>query len=351
MDSRLQRHFTELAGNAPARTHGRRNEPDEFFHKWIALRWLCHELYDRDLSFPWRDIDDEHHVAPETSATLVPVTGAHRPGDHADLLRRLTIYSELVVVVVPGHVSGTNTSYSLPGKIMTDDAERAAAEEIFALNRRHADLVETRRCVFLPSTLALHWGSVSEDISYGYTAPLLSTGDAGAYCPVNGNRSVFGDPATFLMCKQVVLPYFPDADLLTLARLQDEETDAFTRFMCFLKSRVAALGQTDSERAGRDLLDEIDHGVAGLSLEAEKLARSRVLRGAQVATFAVSLGALLFPATPVVTTVAGVLGSVSALDMLREWQARKNAETELRRSDFYIPLLLRRMADERRGHR
>jgi hypothetical protein len=139
--------------------------------------------------------------------------------------------------------------------------------------------------------------------------------------------------------KHVLLPYFPGADIVRVAKLRDEETDSFIRFSYYLKRRISEIANATSLERIDSMMEEIEHETAGLRIEARKLRNSRLLQGAEVASFTVSLGALI-SGSGTVMGVAGIIGSVTALDFLREWTSRKKAVLDLKKSDFYIPYLL-----------
>jgi hypothetical protein len=178
--------------------------------------------------------------------------------------------------------------------------------------------------------------------------PLVYREQDSPYLPINPARGIFRDPKDFFLYKHVLLPYFPDVDLMTLARLHDDETEPFVRFTHFLKRRVGALSEASSTSGVQSIVDEIEYEVAALTIEAKKLSANRILDGVHMSSFAISLGAMLSPVSPgVAGAIAGVVGSVTVLDLAKEWRARKEKELDLKKSDFYVPYLLMRRGGQK----
>lgn len=98
------------------------------------------------------------------------------------------------------------------------------------------------------------------------------------------------------LLQTIELPYFP-ADLNLIAEIATKETDSFARFMHFLATRIAAIGTTPSIEDLTQIVAEIEDEVAALRTEAKKLSGMRVLRGIEIALFALSIVALVLPPT------------------------------------------------------
>jgi hypothetical protein len=91
--------------------------------------------------------------------------------------------------------------------------------------------------------------------------------------------------------------------------------------------------------------------VADLKIEAEKVRKSRLLGGIEVGTFVVSLGAYLFSGDPLVSQIAGIVGGVDLLELIRHTIAHRKEKLEMRKSDVYLLYLLQQREENPRLHR
>jgi hypothetical protein len=116
---------------------------------------------------------------------------------------------------------------------------------------------------------------------------------------------------------------------------------AFTRFNYFLRTRLDQIGRADSGRELSDLVDEIEDGVAQLRIEAEKLAKGR-LRAAKISFFGLALASTATNDNSALHVAAGVLGSATLYDLLKDYAERHRSEADLKKSPHYIPYLFLR---------
>jgi hypothetical protein len=333
----------------------------------------------------WTDIPYAR-ANPSASATIISTSSPADLTLYTEVLRKASLYSDLVVLIVPIELDGYDTSYSASGWIRgksssiawnppeqvtallagrstlgefyadatMEDVDRMTAawisgpgsfertysdgslETIAELNQRFSSLVRAARCVFLPRRIKFQFGSVSEDVLSIYEPPIV--GDPfSPYLPLN---TPVIHPSPQFIYRNVVLPYFPEVSLDRLALISSHETDAFVQFTSFLKSQLREIAKSDCERTIDDLMSELEHGAARLNVQARKLAGGRLLRGAQVAAFAIGVGAALSPAGNIVREFAGLVGSVSVIDLLKDMAARRKASLEVQASDFFLPLML-----------
>lgn len=252
------------------------------------------------------------------------------------MLQRSALYSEISVVVMPLRVKNMEISYSAVG---ADRRDYDAYQELFRYNRRYASLVAGGRCVFLPRRYTFDaestWGWSRSD----YTAPLLQDPTSLTYLPVNLRlgRSPYQDLRVY---ETFMLPYFPEASLDDVAAIAQKETDSFILFNMYLTKQLGRLSNPESAEEWSEVIEEIRAEVARLHIEAKKVARSKVLRDAQIVMFAVSLGTVLAAHNVKVDDIAGILGSVNLLQLLQGELQRRDDSDKLRQSEFFVPYLL-----------
>ncbi|WP_328617214.1 hypothetical protein OHS18_13310 [Amycolatopsis sp. NBC_00355] len=88
-------------------------------------------------------------------------------------------------------------------------------------------------------------------------------------------------------------------------------------------------------------MEEIDEGVAKLNLEAARIKKSRLIQRATTSTFPLSLGvATLFPGVTS-ATIVGFVGAYKIIELLREHIEIKKSDISMRKSEFFIPFVLR----------
>ena len=313
-------------------------QPTTDSRDFLVLRDVCHALYERYQSreiYIWTDTAT--YPPSHTPTILIPVRGSAEAAGYSAILSKASLYADLIVIVLPQKLYADETSFSSQGIVR--NFNQADLRHIIELNHQYSDLVAAGRCVFLPSLLECRYDT-PDDIRFTYTPPLWPRAEDVPYIPLNC-RSPLTDPQEIFLFKHILLPYFPGADIARVAKLRDEETDSFIRFSHWLKRRIGEIANSTSLERIDSMMEEIEHETAGLRIEARKLRKSRLLQGAEVASFTVSLGALI-SGSGTVKGVAGIVGSVTAQDFLKEWTSRKKAVLDLEKSDFYIPYLLER---------
>ena len=145
-----------------------------------------------------------------------------------------------------------------------------------------------------------------------------------------------------LIYEKIVLPYFPNARLSDVADIAEKETDSFVIFNTNLRKRLREIGNATSADDVKEIGEELQSGAAALAIEARKMAQGKLLRGVEVGLFSVSLGAIIASRGAVFPSgLAGVTGSVTLLDLLKEVTARRQSKLTLAQSEFFVPYLLR----------
>jgi hypothetical protein len=252
------------------------------------------------------------------------------------MLQRSALYSELSVVVMPLWAKDMEISYSAVG---ADRRDYDAYQELFRYNRRYASLVASGHCVFLPRRYTFDaestWGWSRSD----YVAPLLQDPTSLTYLPANLQlgQSPYQDLCVY---ETFLLPYFPEASLDNVATIAQKETNSFVLFNRYLTKQLSRLSNLCSSEEWSDVIEEIRSEVARLHIEAKKVARSKLLRNAQIVMFAVSIGAVLGVHNVKLDDIAGILGSVNLLQMLQGEFQRRDDSDKLRQSEFFVPYLL-----------
>jgi hypothetical protein len=260
------------------------------------------------------------------------------------ILERTTLYADFCALVVSGSLDLSSASYSNQGEVTVWSPD--FADELLMANLLHADLVAEGRCVILPASSRLMWGSVSSEGEFRADAPVHQRLESAAFLPFNARRV---DPSTRLddavvVYKQLVLPHFPGADLHMLAAIAESETEAFKNFNVWLRRALSRMPKLTGEADVRDLLDEMDEQMHRLTDEARRLSRLRSLRDLDVAVFAVSLG--IVTQAPRAANLFGLLGGAGLLDLLRSSVERQGAKRNLRLDGFLVPWLLQPKAED-----
>ena len=202
------------------------------------------------------------------------------------------------------------------------------------------ELLERGRCAFLPSRSRYYTDSISSGGNDSHSAPFAQDVANIRLTPENPvARSPFHD---VLIYEKIVLPYFPNARLSDVADIAEKETDSFVIFNTNLRKRLREIGNATSADDVKEIGEELQSGAAALAIEARKMAQGKLLRGVEVGLFSVSLGAIIASRGAVFPSgLAGVTGSVTLLDLLKEVTARRQSKLTLAQSEFFVPYLLR----------
>jgi hypothetical protein len=324
----------------------RPNDPPNYDEIYQELVAICRHLYPLDSGsgtgmFPWPTAEEIEYSADYRPTTIVPL-GAD-PADQAiaTSLQRLALYSDLTAFVFPGEVGAYNLSYSEPGILRHESLDDL--RKIRSYNSRYRERVLKGQAVFLPASLQYALERPHGFESQTYRAPMWQTSGRVSMTPVNidsGPHTAMGD---FLPYAQLMLPYFPGADLDLLARISHEESDAFVRFNRFLLQRLGEVPNQTSQAALIEAVREIHDAVDELDQEVKRLQRSRVISGLEVGMFGVSLGVMAL--APELQYIAGFIGSASLLDLARGVMSDRGRTAAVRRSSFYVPYLIETDAD------
>lgn len=281
----------------------------------------------------WEHVPTTRMGCPSTYS-LVPVGSAEQMRVTTSILSKTALYSDLSVAPVDVELETGYISYS--------GGDRKSWEAFWPIVSQlveHRTLLATGKFAILPRAVRTVYGSVSEETIKEYGAPLVQGPGSAPYLPLN--RSRLSPLRDLLVYEEVVLPYFPGARLEDIAKIAEEETEAFLLFTTFLRNRLVEISRADSSQDIRQLVDELRAGAASIALEAKKIQKGNLLRGAQMATFTVSLIATVIPdVTSAVSDIAGITGAVSLLELLRETVGHQKEQLTLRNSEFYVPYLL-----------
>jgi hypothetical protein len=347
----FEEHLQELAERLAYITEANRDDSNSY-EAARAIEALCMALYRHEaiegtgwlpgVSGDSRVLEREI-IEPRTpdAATLVPLLGDTHVELATNMLSKTTLYSELSVVVTPMRIEDVFLRYS--GGDRRD--YRGVYSSLFSHNRRYHSLVSAGRCVFLPRVFRSDEESAGGSWwRHDYVAPLHQNPNEMTYLPTNpkGVRLGVSPFQDLFIYERLLLPYFPGAELVDVATISQKETDSFLRFNRYLTKKLGELDSSQSANDVRDIIDEIKYGAAELRIEARKLAKSKLLRNAQLGYFGVTIAALLTLDVGLVKEIAGVSGSVNLLQLLQsEFGIRKHIE-DLSKSDFYVPYILSR---------
>ena len=270
---------------------------------------------------------------PGARGSIVPLEHFNEINLMNPLLQRTSLYSRRTAFIRPIDVVGRDLF--LYGTQL---------DTLLLENKMLLPLVQAGRCIVLPRKLTIvfdyadTWDRSSHG-RYSVAAPLLQ-GDAAEYTPLNKVRFRPSAADDVLIFKQFLLPYYPNVSADKLAKIADDESDAFVRFVRWLTEKVAELASHPESTDIRQLLEEIEAGVASLVAEARKLATSRVFQGIKLSFFTMSLAALLAGQAQALGDVAGIAGAVSLMDILRDEVGRRDRLADFKQSEMYLPLLI-----------
>ena len=270
-----------------------------------------------------------------TSAVLVPVERNISLPTINSLLNQSVLYSRRSVIVLP-----VDLKISHKGRTFRFNVDPSIASLLIRLNHNYRELIDAGLGIFLPRSIS---SSAQDEISAIYlnaTAPLRQN-DSLSYLPMNRatNPDILDRQLTVF--KTFLLPCFPDCDFDTMAKIAKNETDAFARFTFWITKKVSELQHVTSEDGFNQILLEIDAGVAELQIAAQRLHKMRLLDGARIATFAVSIGGVIQGVNSTMAHVATIAGTATLMDLIRQFSDRHTAKIDLEKSSFYIPYLFR----------
>ncbi|MFC6084253.1 hypothetical protein [Sphaerisporangium aureirubrum] len=197
------------------------------------------------------------------------------------------------------------------------------------------------RAVFLPREFIVHDETAMRSEASRHFAPYAPSVQDAVFVPANQAARLPGglEPLTL---SRLMLPYFEGATPETLIKLRESESEAFSRFAYWMRAKLKEFDGAPSEAAIRDIVAELDYGVAELAVEARKLSRGRLLNGVHVGFFSISIAVVAMNPDPLTQQIAGMVGSVTLLDLVREIVASRDARDDLRKSEFFVPYLIKR---------
>jgi hypothetical protein len=213
---------------------------------------------------------------------------------------------------------------------------------VLTYNKQFEPLVASGKCAFVPRSHQYSAESTSDYSITKYLAPIHQAATHIGALPFNRtalSQAHSGGSQPERLIAELTLPSFQGLDLRELARLAENETEAFIKFNHFLSARLEMATQAQTPQILREILAEITYEVANLQVEAKKIAKLRSLQAAQLVLFTLSLSISLSTDMDVLKGIAGVMGSVSFLEVLKAYFGYQQEQLSLRKSDFYLPFL------------
>lgn len=305
---------------------------------------LCTALYDHtsvwgdgEISWP-NSRHEEYRRARVSDAVLMPIA----PQDESSLetlVHWSTLYSPMTVFILPQEIRSLDISYSgASGSRSSWDV----VERLLRLNKAYEDVIHAGRGVFLPSLTSHGFTSLSSYSRDTYSAPIEQPADDIRYIPLNVLQALQGRnlEQDLVIYRVISVPYYRGIILPELVKLAESETDAFTKFNHFLNKKLEKLGKARTTLQIEDCFHEIDNEIANLRIEAEKITKLRSLQGIQLATFVLAFSVLVSFDSPIAKSIAGVLGSVNFIQLLKDYVSYQRERIALKKSDVYFAYIL-----------
>lgn len=328
-------------------------ERDQLLKLFYAFDTSCEQLYENHYSISVGEMlgsdkppTEEYSVPPSSiNRTIIPWTSPTISSSAAtDVLRKVLLYSDLTVFVVPQDLYIWGLSYSWYGHWRDVEKNKAALHHLVSLNRKFQPLVNDGRVIFLPQSIKKDYETTSGYDSTLREAPYHQNMSNLNYLPLNITLPNIED---LVLYQTIVLPYFEGISMTDMLKIKQNETEAFHRFQHILQKKLFEVESTTKSQAIKEIFEEVNYEVQGLLIECQKISKLRVMQRANLGFFGVSLLALLFSNLDVVKEVASVIGSVSLLDAVKEWTSYKTATIDIKKNDFYIALLLQQKAKQK----
>lgn len=280
--------------------------------------------------------DQGHKVEPTlVSRSILPLPPAGSINFITNILQKTTLYSDLTVLVCPYTVRYFGSRLS-SGRHDWDPE----VADILNANAPFCSLLERGRCVFLPEhcITELEMSIVTDTVEC--SAPVRQTSSRLEFLPLNTSLDIPTPQRDLFLLETVMLPYFPNASLQLIADVASKETDSFIRFTHYLASRIADIGAAPDARDLERIVAEIRDEAVALRFEAKKLASMRAFRKVEMATFAISIVALLFSAIGALQSLAAITGGATLLQIARGHFQAREAMLDIKKSQFYIPYVI-----------
>jgi hypothetical protein len=304
----------------------------------LLIDHLCQKIYGGHL---YRNDGWETEILRRSGPTVVTRSMLPLPPDSdlryiTSVLQKTTLYSELTVLVCPYSVRYfARVDYSDGG-----GAPDQAVAEILRANAPFHSLLKGGRCVFLPQYYRSEiMRTIATEVTE-YSAPMLQSSSDIGLLPLNTSIYTPTLQRDLFLLNNIVLPYFTSIDLDLVAEVAAKETDSFVRFTHYLASQIAAIGAAPDAKDFERIVAEIRSETAALRIEAKKLASMRIFRGAEVASFVISIIAVLFSDIEILKSLATVVGTTTLLQLIRDYLDSKKTTLDLKKSQFYIPYIL-----------
>lgn len=254
------------------------------------------------------------------------------------------LYSRAALFVLPLEISDLFISYS-GANALGMRKPWTTIERLLNYNKRIEPLVLAGKCAFVPRVHSYGQETTSEYWIRRYNAPTHQDPERISGLPLNAAYMmgpVLHERArthSHAIAAELVLPCFDRVEYGELLRIAENETDAFVKFNHFLSLRLAGLNQARSAAQIAQILEEVHYETANLRQQAEKLAKLKSLQAAQLVFFTLSLGVVTLTEASQVKELAGILGSVSLIEVLKGYFGYQREKFDLKKSDFYLPYL------------
>lgn len=344
----LARVVSTLSPHPTTGYHSLTGEPRTPYERAFELvKELCDELYPslqhRSYVEEGWEPHDSHAPPQRLASAVVPLEQAKMP-IIARLLPMTSLYSDLTVFVVDTELEDGYISYS--GTNCGDRKTWRPFWPLLDVLIQHRTLLERGVAVFLPTRIEQTYASTSEERTIVHTAPLAQAVPSVSYTPFNAVQSLGASVVSqVLVYERLLLPIFPGATLSDIATIAEKETDAFIIFSAHLRRLLSGLSTAENAEAVAEVVDDLQAGAARLAIEARKVAKGKLLRNAELGMFALTLGAVVATGgAPLPSGVAGVVGTASLLDAIRQFAGHRAETLTLRQSEYFVPYLLRKAA-------
>jgi hypothetical protein len=292
-------------------------------------------------------LEDERISPLITGFELTPTPPRSELKVMSTILDRSVLYSNSTICIVPVSLgmpfeSAEHQSVDTSWNRQLQYWEKGY--DVLDLNFRYSKLVEAGKILFLPRSLVWHTGGYNGgDRAISTSAPMVQEPALTQLVPINATlrHSAYHQ---MLVYKQLVLPYFPQASLEEVNRIAEDETDAFILFNQFMTTELNKLRSISSLADIDEIMAQIDEEVARITIQARRVSNSGLLGNIDLAFFTLSLAVAVTSVGGEFKDVAGVAGSVTLLEVIKERMSRRKESLSLKASQFYVPYILR-------GHR
>jgi hypothetical protein len=307
------------------------------------LLLLCRAIFGAQ----YDDYDIFHHNSTEDPHSpnwpfLIPVGNDLKLELLNSLLRRTVLYAERSVAVLPRTLVFDEVGIKWVGDVPSrSEGRHISLQSLVRLNKQYQRLVASDLCVFLPQHCKSAYYLIGSDYQIMHSeAPMRQRADLIELFPLNMVHPNARIDHSILVYKELLLPFFSNIDLNTMAKIARNETASFSRFNGWMTRKVAELMQSETENRFEELILELEDGVAEIRLEAEKISKLRALEGAELTTFILSLAGMIDPSQHALKGVATITGSATLFGLTKQFIERKQQKASLKKSALYVPYLM-----------